>query len=63
MTINNDKSSKSKTRILTPFQKKYKQKKKPLKNQIKRKQTETPHKTPQNKTTNYKSIKQKLQQI
>lgn len=62
MTINNDKSSKSKTRILTPFQKKYKQKK-PLKNQIKRKQTETPHKTPQNKTTNYKSIKQKLQQI
>lgn len=62
MTINNDKSSKSKTRILTPFQKKYKQKKN-LKNQIKRKQTETPHKTPQNKTTNYKSIKQKLQQI
>lgn len=62
MTTNNDKSSKSKTRILTPFQKKYK-KKKTLKNQIKRKQTETPHKTPQNKTTNYKSIKQKLQQI
>lgn len=62
MTTNNDKSSKSKTRILTPFQKKYKQKK-TLKNQIKRKQTETPHKTPQNKTTNYKSIKQKLQQI
>lgn len=62
MTINNDKSSKSKTRILTPFQKEYKQKKN-LKNQIKRKQTETPHKTPQNKTTNYKSIKQKLQQI
>lgn len=62
MTTNNDKSSKSKTRILTPFQKKYKQTK-TLKNQIKRKQTETPHKTPQNKTTNYKSIKQKLQQI
>lgn len=62
MTTNNDKSSKSKTRILTPFQKKYKQKN-PLKNQIKRKQTETPHKTPQNKTTDYKSIKQKLQQI
>lgn len=62
MTTNNDKSSKSKTRILTPFQKKYKQKK-TLKNQIKRKQTETPHKTLQNKTTNYKSIKQKLQQI
>lgn len=62
MTTNNDKSSKSKTRILTPFQKKYKQKK-TLKNQIKRKQTETPHKTPQNKTTNYKSIKLKLQQI
>lgn len=62
MTTNNDKSSKSKTRILTPFQKKYKQRK-TLKKQIKRKQTETPHKTPQNKTTNYKSIKQKLQQI
>lgn len=63
MTINNDKSSKTKTRILTPFQKKIQTKKKPLKKQIKRKQTETPHKTPQNKTTNYKSIKQKLQQI
>lgn len=62
MTINNDKSSKSKTRILTPFQKNT-NKKKTLKKQIKRKQTETPHKTPQNKTTNYKSIKQKLQQI
>lgn len=46
MTINNDKSSKSKTRILTPFQKKYKQKKKNPKKPNKKKTNRNPAQNP-----------------